>query len=220
MSEGIQRQARGETRRRQVIEATLRLLARGGPRAVTHRAVASEAETSVRATTYYFESRDALLIEALRHYAETAIERFDSVAESLESTVGGGAIPSAARPALLAAAAGVLADTAISDIFDDPVGLVAEYELVLEIGRNPELEPDYRRWQDRLEEMLRCYAELFGSSDPALDARVVLATLRGLEIEALARPSEKPDRDDLTRVFERLLTGLLAADGGVAGGRI
>jgi len=122
--------------------------------------------------------------------------------------------PIRCHPAHVAAAAGVLADTVIGDIFDHPVGLVAEYALVLEIGRNPEFEPDYRRCQNHLEEMLRGYAALFGSSDPGLDARLVLATLRGLDIEALARPSETPDRNNLTRVFERLLTGLLTADGG------
>ena len=31
--------------------------------------------------------------------------------------------------------------------FDDRAGLVAEYELVLEIGRSPALEEAYRAWQ-------------------------------------------------------------------------
>ncbi|MCC6524571.1 MAG: TetR family transcriptional regulator, partial [Polyangiaceae bacterium] len=65
------RKERGEAKRRAVLEATLRLLAREGPRGVTHRAVAAEAGTSLRATTYYFASREELLTEALRHYAAT-----------------------------------------------------------------------------------------------------------------------------------------------------
>ncbi len=40
-----------------MLDATLRVLAREGPRGVTHRAVAREAGTSVRATTYYVDSR-------------------------------------------------------------------------------------------------------------------------------------------------------------------
>ena len=74
------RQARGEETRREVLAATLRVLARDGTRGVTHRAVAAEAGTSVRATTYHFASREELLREALRHYADTAGSRIERLA--------------------------------------------------------------------------------------------------------------------------------------------
>ncbi|MBI4951198.1 MAG: TetR family transcriptional regulator [Myxococcales bacterium] len=197
---GAARQVRGEAKRRAVLEATLRLLAREGPRGVTHRAVATEAGTSLRATTYYFTSREELLTEALRHYAATAIARFDAIRAPLAADV--------ATP--VAAAADLLAATVLSDVVDDRAGLVAEYELVLEVGRNAALEPVYRAWQAKLETLLAGYAALLGSGDPALDARLVLATLRGLELEALARPSERPSRRDLRALFARLLGGLRA----------
>lgn len=184
----------------QVLEATLRLLAREGPRAVTHRAVAREAGTSVRATTYYFDSRETLLIEALQHYADTAVARFDEL----------GIPPEALRPGAIEAGARMLADTVLGDLNDPHLGVVAEYELVLEVGRNPALEGHYRRWQERLEMMIQLYARVLGSPDPVLDARIALAAIRGLEIEALARPSRPADRVDLERIFRRLLTGMLA----------
>ncbi len=183
-----------------MLDATLRLLAREGPRGVTHRAVAEEAGTSVRATTYYFSSRAELMAEALRHYADTAVARFDQLAVPIE----------ALRPGAIEAGAAMLAGTVLSDLNEDAHGLVAEYELVLEIGRNPALEDDYRRWQDRLEGMLRLYARVLGSPDPGLDARIALATLRGLELEALARPSRPARRADLEHVFRRLLSGMLS----------
>jgi len=192
------RQARGEQKRREVLEATLRLLARDGPRGVTHRAVAAEAGTSVRATTYYFASREELLTEALRYYAETAIARFDAIRAPMSAMTG----------SPLDAAADLLAATVVSDVVDDRAGLVAEYELVLEIGRNPQLEPAYRAWQAKLEEMLAGYAELFGSEHPKRDARIVLATLRGLELEALARPSTRPKRAELRELFRALLSAI------------
>jgi hypothetical protein len=40
----------------------------------------------------------------------------------------------------------------------------------------------------------------------------VLATLRGLELEALARPSERPDRAALVRAFQALIEGLIARE--------
>lgn len=201
---GVRRQQRGELRRVQVLEAALKLLARVGPRGVTHRAVAAEAGTSLRATTYYFGSREQLLIEALQHYAATAIARFESIAPEPETLRG-------TTSDVREAAAALLAQTVISDLTADRDGLIAEYELVLEASRNPTLEPTYRSWQERLEQMLRGYSELLGSVDPDLDARIALATLRGLEIEALARPSQPLDHADLTRVFRRLLDGMVGA---------
>lgn len=185
-------------KRKAVLEATLRVLAREGPRGITHRAIAKEAGTSLRATTYYFDSREHLLTAALRYYAETAMARFDGLAFEL---------PDSPTDALEGASL-LLAQIVMSDVVDDRAGLVAEYELVLEIGRNPSLEPAYRAWQAKLEEMLEGYAKLFGSKDPVGDSRLVLAALRGLEIEALSRPEQAPELEDLRRVFRRLLSAL------------
>lgn len=199
---GVTRQDRGEKRRIEVLEATLRVLARSGPRGVTHRAVAAEAKTSLRATTYYFSSRDQLLTEALLHYADKAVARFDNLQFPLPKKA----------PDAIDGAAHMLAHTVLSDLEDDRVGLTAEYELVLEIGRNPSLEPAYRSWQARLESILVGYGEMFGALNPERDARLVLAALRGLEIEALSRPSELADHDDLAGVFRRLLGALYETD--------
>jgi len=201
----VKRQERGERRRTQVLDATLRLLAKGGPRAVTHRAVAREADTSVRATTYYFSSRDELLTEALRHYADKAMARFDGLQIP---------IPSDEKVAI-DAAAHLLALTIKSDLIDDRDGLMAEYELVLEIARNPTLEATYREWQAGLEDILVGYCELFGTAQPKNDARLVLAALRGLELEALSRPSGPPGVDEWTTLFRRLLGALYGS--GVSG---
>jgi DNA-binding transcriptional regulator YbjK len=199
-SETGRRQARGERKRREVLEAAIRLLAREGPRAVTHRAVAAEAGTSLRATTYYFASREELLTEALRHYAQSAIERFEAIRAALP--VG--------APLPVSTAAELLAQTVLSDVVEDRAGLVAEYELVLEVGRNAALEAAYAAWQQHLEGILALYAKAMGSAEPALHARIVLATLRGLEIEALARPSKPPRRADLKKVFQVVLESLVA----------
>lgn len=196
------RQKRGAETRAQVLDATLRVLARSGPRGVTHRAVAAEAGTSLRATTYYFDNREDLLAQALEHYADKAIARFEHLRIPPQALQGVG-------DNLLAGAAAVLAQVVIGDVVDDRDGLVAEYELLLELGRNPSLEPTYQRWQSALLDMLRSYTIAFGSDDPDLDARLVLATLRGLELEALAAPSKTVSRDRLEAAFRRLLAPLV-----------
>ncbi|MFI5299634.1 MAG: TetR/AcrR family transcriptional regulator [Polyangiales bacterium] len=197
------RQPRGEERRKQVIEATLRLLAREGPRSVTHRAVAAEAGTSLRSTTYYFESRQALLREALLHYQSTAMDRFAKIA-SRGLTERGDAIDSAAD---------LLALTVLSDLEEDRAGLVAELELALEVGRDPTLEATYAAWERGLLDLLEAFATELGARDPKRAARVVLATLRGLEIEALVHPSRKASRAELRETFSMLLRAI-GADAG------
>ena len=123
------RQARGEATQREVLAATLRVLAREGARGVTHRAVAAEAGTSLRATTYYFASREVLLREALRYYAETAGSRIALLAKPIEASED-----------MTRAAAGLLADIVLSDLLEDREGLISEYELVLHVGRQPDFQ--------------------------------------------------------------------------------
>ncbi len=190
------RQNRGVERRDQVLRAAIRVLAREGTRGVTHRAVAAEAGTSVRATTYYFSSRKELLTEAFRHYIELAIARFEAIQIPLPAEDPAGA------------AARMLAAIVISDLEQDRAGLIAEYELVLELSRDPTLEALYQEWQERLLAILTGYAGDLGSPEPRRHARIVLATLRGLEIEALANPSEALDHERLERTFRVLLKGL------------
>jgi DNA-binding transcriptional regulator YbjK len=193
------RRPRGERTRAHVLEAALRVLAREGPRGVTHRAVAEEAGTSVRGTTYYFASRAELLHDAFAHYTEQAVARFDAIAE---------AGPPPDRLSVDEAAA-MLAAIVESDLEQDRAGLVAEFELVLDVARGGDLEAQYRVWQDRLEGMLGAYARALGSTTPEAHARVVLATLRGLEIEALARPSHRTTHAELASVFRVLLAGIV-----------
>ena len=60
----------------------------------------------------------------------------------------------------------------------------------------------------RLEAVLFASAALAGSSSPKLDAQLVLATVRGIEIASLAAPSQPPERETVFALFERLLTQL------------
>ncbi len=61
-------------RRREILEATLRVIGEGGVNSVTHRAVAQEARVALASTTYYFDSKDALVEEALELMIARSIE--------------------------------------------------------------------------------------------------------------------------------------------------
>lgn len=58
-------QERSRLRRDELLAAAIELFAEGGSRAITHRAVAAQAGLPSATTTYYFESIDDLIREAL-----------------------------------------------------------------------------------------------------------------------------------------------------------
>ena len=120
-------------RRREILEATLRVIGDGGVKSVTHRAVAQEANVALASTTYYFDSKGALIEEALELMIARAIEavrRFTtcppeiSLEELIDRVVG-------------------FADQQIND---PNAFLLAQYELMLEAGREEYLRPLARRW--------------------------------------------------------------------------
>ncbi len=188
---------KGERRSDEILRATLRLIGARGADAVTHRAVALEAGVPVSATTYYFDSKEELLERALLLAAREETERLERLVLDL-------------APSALSAdewAAAVSAQLA-GDLHEDPAKHVALFELGLEAARTPALRAELGRWQEANIRLAEVGCRAVGSDEPALDARVVVATLTGLLLEQLA--SEREDfetgvlRPALTRLFAQL----------------
>lgn len=184
-------------RREQILDATLRVIGREGRNAVTHRAVAEEAGVPLGSTTYYFDSRDDLLGQALEQVAAQEVERYARLGEELRS-VGSGK---------------ELADRLISELVaaaEDRVAYIAEYELWLEAGRRPDLRDAAQSWCNAEQGAIAAALRELGSSDPRADASIVVATLDGLGERVLARDEDpaaaaKELQPELRRLIERLL---------------
>lgn len=67
-------------RRTEIMEAVERLLAGGGVNAVTMRAVAAEADVSLRLVQYYGSTKDELLGATLDRLADKSVERWQASA--------------------------------------------------------------------------------------------------------------------------------------------
>ena len=174
----------------------MRLLARDGASAVTHRAVAREAGVPIAATTYYFASKDDLIAEAFRLHAEKEAQR---VAASTR------AIGVELTPAQLA---DQLAEFLFEGLHGARPSLIAEYELLIRAARKPELEPYSRIFYDTIEAQLQRALSGFGSAHAEDDTRIIMAVLAGLEVDNLSTPATALDLERLTallhRLFERL----------------
>ena len=125
-------------RREQILDATLRVIGRDGREAVTHRAVAEEAGVPLGSTTYYFDSRDDLLGQALEHVSALEVERYARLREDLRSVKSGRELADRLISELVAAA-------------EDRVAYIAEYELWLEAGRRPDLREAATAWCDAVQ---------------------------------------------------------------------
>jgi len=188
---------KGERRSEKILRATLRVIGARGADAVTHRAVAREAGVPVSATTYYFDSKEELLERALLLAAREETERLERLVLDL-------------APSALSAeewAAAVAAQLA-GDLEEDPAKHVALFELALEAARTPTLRLELARWQEANVRLAEVGCRAVGSDEPALDARVVVATLTGLLLEQLAGEREDFEagvlRPALTRLFAQL----------------
>lgn len=125
------RRVKGERRRRLLLDATVALVGRAGPAAVTQRAVAAEAGVAPSAVLYYFPTVDDLLVAALLDVNGRWVRALEDLPVD----------PSAALDALAALVDGAPAGDA---------GL-AEYELYLLAARRPELRPELDRWWTALD---------------------------------------------------------------------
>lgn len=176
---------KGERRRRELIEATLRVVARDGVAGVSHRAVAREAGLSPTAAAYHFRGIGELLTAALTRCMDESAGRMRRIAERAE---GGGppSVPALARQ--------------MAELFDDPRMLLAEYELFLLAARRPELRAPTHRWLDTLADFARRHTD-----DPAR-VRVLVATVDGVLLQSLLYDTP-PTAAQFEAVLRAVLTG-------------
>jgi DNA-binding transcriptional regulator YbjK len=185
---------RRNPRRREILEATLRLIGEGGVKGVTHRAVAQEANVALASTTYYFDSKSVLVEEALELMIARSIEdvrRFTTCP------------PQISRDELIDRIAGF----ADGQVNDPNAFVLAQYELMLESGRDKYLRPLARRWtiayMDGFERVVR------SAGLPERATEIITNFVEGAVLNQVTTPTD----DFLEARFRPLLTELVEALG-------
>ena len=184
-----------------ILDATIRIIGRGGVAAVTHRAVAQEAGVSLSSTTYHFASKDAIVGDALRRVATIEIEsaaadgaRFaaidvDADATSFTESLLEWLCPQLEAPRLLTVRAG--------------------YHLQLEATHRAELRAIHRDWGEQVLAVTQAALERIGSRSPAADAHILAAAVEGLRLEQLTDP-QPGFRERARPLLARLVAALVA----------
>ncbi|MEU6642496.1 TetR family transcriptional regulator [Saccharomonospora sp. NPDC046836] len=182
------------TRREQALDAAIRVLGTHGSRALTHRAVDTEAGLPAGSTSNHFRTREALLAGVLQRLSELeraswqhlTAQLTDPTVETFAHAVGRFAreLADGGRTVTLARHA-IFAEASVHD------------ELRRQISkRRAEIESWGAGWFGRL-----------GSPRPVQDLRAVLALLDGLLVHECTTPDPAFDPEPVIRA---LLTGLRA----------
>jgi TetR/AcrR family transcriptional regulator, regulator of biofilm formation and stress response len=184
-------------RRLLLLQTTVRLIADEGIDAVSHRAVAAAAGVPLGSTTYWFASRQDMLREALEYFAAQEAETLD---QHLSGVLG--------RRLTKARLVDEFTAILVPQLGEQRWRTIAQYALVEEAARRPELEPACRRWTRAWEQALGEVFESLNAREPELEARMFLAMLDGLLLSQLAAPDRDPEnsviRPALKAWFDRV----------------
>lgn len=174
------RRARGERRRRELLEAALVVIDERGVQATTHRAVAEAAGVPLATTTYYFESIDHLLEDALLLFVSEEAARLRALADQLRGTTA----------APLEIAERFAHELAEGSPWPVPLKRV-QWELYLEASRRPRLQAAAQQCVATYVEVTEAALTAAGSPRAAEGARLFVALADGIGLHgAFAAGSE------------------------------
>ncbi|MGV9669724.1 TetR/AcrR family transcriptional regulator [Gordonia sp. NPDC003504] len=186
---------RSRQRRQKLLDATIEIMAEQGLAAVTHRAVAAAAGLPASSTSYFFESIDELMGEAVSEAMDREVARLGA----LEGAVGEG---SSTRR---------LIDSFVDFIRneDDP-HTIAQFEIYLYASRKPEL-------RERVVAIINATRDVAGRALRAggvhnpLAAHAMLAMIDGFSLHRIADPGGE-DLEGLLLGLRALMVGLSALE--------
>lgn len=198
--------ARGPERDQAILEATIRLLGRGGLAAVTHRAVAREAGVSLGVVTYRHPTIEALLDTAFRMLCVVEQRELALLTDRLSSDPFDGA--SWAR-----AFAEALAQRIEAGRED-----LAGFELMLGAARLAPLRKPMRDTGRAYEALAARALREAGARDPDALAPLLTAAITGLQLHQLADPRPRYV-ERLADALRTLVEGMVAAEKAVVSRR-
>lgn len=191
-----------EQRRLAILQAALRVMVRDGVRGVRHRAVAQEANVPLSATTYYFKDIHDLLADALTLYAKEVMDNvvnpfWVKVREWLFVTypLYSGINWRDELPVIIDYVVGLAVDETIDRLNNQRERLLTEQSFwyaVLQDERLHALALDYSASVRRDATQMLTF---IGVERPAEAARLLLMTIRQLEVEGLLQPVGSYDRE-------------------------
>lgn len=175
-----------------ILDSAIRVVAAGGMRGLTHRAVDAEAGLPQGSTSGYLRTRLALVTALSEYLAAGLIEHVEEIAGQQQA----GESDTALVEHALDLFAGWL---------DQPEVLIARAELAQVAARQPEVAEALAPARRRVEEVVRQVFARSQVEDVETSAQAIIAAMEGVLASALARPPA--EREGYVRdVGRRIIT--------------
>ncbi|MCW2800218.1 MAG: hypothetical protein JWQ70_1690 [Aeromicrobium sp.] len=187
-------QNRSRVRRDELLAAAIELFAEGGSRAITHRAVAARAGLPPASTTYYFETIDDMIREALGAHVDQWTADLTSLTQ----------VEFEADVSIDDAAAFVTAVFAARG----PDVAALELSIFLAAARVPELQDTAAKAMQALESLVGSMLARVGATDSAHLAAAIVALIAGT---ALRRQSGQYSEQSEALLLTSAIRDLVAA---------
>lgn len=199
--------AESRTRAELIGDKAIEVLAAGGARGLTHRAVDRAAGLPPGSTSNYVRTREALLTCALTRI--TQLEVADAAA--MTRAEAGGTGGDAARRVDPAALAAPLAEVLHRGLTHGRVRLLARYELALESTRRPRLRALYDEASRPFREPVAAMLAAAGSPAPDRHARTLIAWCEGVQFDSIAGAgsASPPNLQEIEDGLSDLMSGML-----------
>jgi len=165
-----------------LLRATVRVVARGGLRALTYRAVAEEAGVTHALVRHHFGARDALLAAATEYSLSPLLEA-SHLSEARDSRA-------------------LLFDGIADSLEVEPDIVAFQYEVIVESYRSPRLRESVDRLVARMRATILEELRTHGYAPSTDQAALVAAALDGIVLHGLAAGDTKEARRSLDALRE------------------
>ncbi len=208
--------AGSEQRRRQILEAALRIVVRDGVRGVRHRAVAAEAEVPLSATTYYFKDISDLITDTFTLFVDRGVAKYRDLIETSQAPLLAALVRLRAEPSsrdeIVFEIVQVLVTYLRRQLSEHRDYLLAEQAFRLECLRNDKLRAIAEQHTELLLQDLYQFFALTGSDEPKTDGILMMQIISAAEYHGLLQPvgsfDEQWSKTLLTRGIHHMLNAL------------
>ena len=205
--------AKSEHRRKEILDAALRIVAREGIRGVKHRAVAKEAKVPLASTTYYFKDIEELISDAFMLFAEKNLQLLDLFYGELHRLVTNYDLDEIqSKPEVKERFIAGLVEMGLGYIKAQvkfrKQEVLAEMAFLLEAVRDERLKPLAREFREVWYSRLTDFLVLTKTPAPKEDAMLIISAVQGLLYEGIINDGEVDDnktRATLSRAIHVLM---------------
>ncbi|MEM1396294.1 MAG: hypothetical protein AAGH38_02455, partial [Pseudomonadota bacterium] len=185
MSQTTATRRKGQETRNALLDAAISVIARDGLEGFNHRSVATEAESSLALTTYYFANKQDLIEQAFERFVERSTPALATVWETANTTLDAWEA-GADRNYVLRTLADEAVDYIVTTDESSTEGVAFELAFLYQPRLSPPLATAVQQYRTRIIGSAIEFCERCGSLNSTTDAALLVGLVRRLEFEQLS----------------------------------